>query len=252
MIRKYGFAIVCTGFTLHAIASDISPTIDSGPAYQQIAQLDLQQAISQSITQFEQTSRGDWSYRIMHYENEEGDVSSSTALFDPTEGLSSQWSLLSINGHTPTPKQTLKFIKNKQKDKQSNDQQSFSIKLSDIILVESLRVVYEDSDSLHASFDVYLSRLGEEATKNLQGVLTFTKQQGFIESIKITNSSDFSPMFSAKITDFTLEFQFQKIDNAILPLQNDLFMKGSFAFFTEIDEISTTTYLDYQYVGKPN
>ncbi|MDC0601386.1 hypothetical protein OAP14_00005, partial [Aliiglaciecola sp.] len=59
----------------------------------------------------------------------------------------------------------------------------------------------------------------------------------------------FSPMFSAKITDFKLTITFDKIDSYILPLQNKLSMKGTFAFFTDIDEESLDTFSEYRFIA---
>lgn len=250
MNKKYWLLIACMGFAVQSLASDTKSVAASQMNDEQQAQGSLQHTISQAIAKFEQTSRQDWSYRITRYENEEGDISSSIELFDPIKEQHEQWSLLRIDGQAPTEKQVKKFVKSKRKEKDDSDQQSLSVKLGDIILLNSLQLVSEDQNHLRASFDVYLSQLGEEATENLKGSLIFAKDEQFIESIEIINKGEFSPVFSAAITDFKLSFRFVKIDSAILPQQNDLSMKGTFAFFTEIDEVSTDTYSDYQYVGQ--
>ena len=250
MKKTYWLLLASTVLAGQTLAADIQPTMEAKASGVQVGQQYLQQTISQAITEFEQTSRKDWSYRISRYENEEGDITSSIEQFDPLKDQPKQWSLLQINGQTPTEKQAKKFVKSKRKNADDSDQQSFSVKLRDIIQLDSLQLVSEDHESIKASFDVYLSQLGEEATESLQGSLIFMKDRQFIETIEISNKGEFSPLFSAEITDFKLTFRFLKIDTAILPQQNDLAMKGTFAFFTEIDEVSTDTYSDYQYVGQ--
>ena len=96
---------------------------------------------------------------------------------------------------------------------------------------------------------MYLSQLGNDVSKKLQGTLRFDKTQHYIDSIEISNTANFSPLFSADITEFSLTLRFTKIDSAILPQQQQLRMKGTFAFFTKIDEVSTDTFSDYHYVG---
>jgi len=46
-----------------------------------------------------------------------------------------------------------------------------------------------------------------------------------------------------------ITFSFVKIDQAILPNQQKMVMKGRFALFAEIDENSTDTYSNYEYKG---
>lgn len=245
MNNKYGLLFAMAGIFSQSQASSINSDQSEKALIQP-----LQQTISHAITQFEQTPRGDWSYRVTRYENEEGDVTSSIERYDPIKDRDSQWTLLRINGQTPSSKQAAKFSSSKLKQADADNQQSVSIKLREIIQLDSLQLISEDQTRLQAGFDVYLSRLGKEATENLAGSLTFNKQEQFIETIEITNTDDFSPVFSADITDFKLTFRFIKINSAILPQQQELSMKGTFAFFTEIEEVSKDTFSEYRYVGQ--
>ena len=47
--------------------------------------------IKASIKLFEETDRKNWSYKVVRFENEEGDVSSSTEVFTPNEDKSKRW-----------------------------------------------------------------------------------------------------------------------------------------------------------------
>ena len=131
-------------------------------------------------------------------------------------------------------------------------QQNFSVKLSELIQLDSLQLTFDSPQYLQASFGVYLSQLGNDVSKKLQGSLRYNKQQHYIDSIDISNTAHFSPLFSANISEFNLTLRFTKIDNAILPQQQQMRMKGTFAFFTQIDEVSTDTFSDYRYVGQPS
>ncbi len=250
MNKKFWLLLTFSSIAADSLASEFTAT--SMPQQNQtlVAKQNLQQSISHAITQFEQTPREDWSYRISRYENEEGEVTSSLELFDPAQEMSKQWTLLSINEQPPTTNQARKFTEDKQKQAEKSSQHNFSVKLREIIQMDSLELISEDLNSLKANFDVYLSRLGEDATKNLKGSLVFNKHQQFIESIEIVNTGDFSPVFSADITDFKLTFRFIKMDSSILPQQQELSMKGTFAFFTEIEEVSKDTFSEYRYVGQ--
>lgn len=259
MHPMYRALYLCLGLVAQPLAAEPGLAAQTAqpyvPAGQYNEQHNIGQLISQAITEFEQRARADWSYRLSRYENEEGEISSSIALFEPTKALSQQWTLLSLNGQAPTKKQLRKFAEKKraaakQKQTENGGQQSFSVKLRDLIQLDSLQLLSNDPQRFHASFAVYLSRLGAEASQHLQGSLIFNKQQHYIESIEIVNTASFSPLFSADIKQFKLTLSFIKIDAAVLPQRQELTMKGRFAFFTEIDEISTATFADYRYVGQ--
>ena len=244
---KYSSLVVSLGAVPYVIAADVMTDVSGEvPSYQQSPER-LKKTINQAITNFEQTPRKHWSFRITRYENEEGDVTSSIEQYDPVLQEGKEWSLLQLNGEQPNEKAQRDFVEAKRKRSKENGEHSYSIKLGEMIQTDSLVFHAEDAENLEAKFRVKLSQLGEDATKNLLGTLSYNKRQAYIESIEIVNTDEFSPMFSAKITDFNLSLSFFKIDNAVLPHQQALSMKGSFAFFTEIDEESLDTFSDYQY-----
>ncbi|MCS4306199.1 hypothetical protein M2404_000512 [Rheinheimera pacifica] len=255
MHTKYCALYLCLGLAAQPVAAEPQRVEQVLADTAQIdGQCCIEQLISRAITDFEQRARADWSYRVSRYENEEGEISSSIELFDPTRALSQQWTLLSVNGQPPNNKQLRKFAEKKlaetkQKQTENSGQQSFSVKLRDLIQIDTLQLLSSEPQRFQAGFAVYLSQLGAEASQHLKGSLIFDKQQHYIESIEITNTASFSPLFSADIKEFKLTLSFIKIDTAILPARQELTMKGRFAFFTTIDEVSTATYSDYRYVG---
>ena len=210
----------------------------------------LRQKVSQAISKFEQTKRENWAYKVTRYENEEGDVTSSIELFDPSTAIEKQWQLLRINGKTPSSKQVKRFTKKKLKQaKEKNKNNNYSIPLRELINLESLKLVDDNNSHITMSFDVYLEKLGEQSRGKLTGNLSYNKRLAFIEDITIVNKAEFSPVFSAKITDFKLAFNFANYNDSILPQQQNMEMKGTFAFFTEINEVSTDTYSNYNFYG---
>lgn len=220
-------------------------------ANQQLSNSNAIEKVKTAMHQMQQTERKNWAFEVSHYENEEGDITQSVESYNPLRAQSEHWTLLSIGGNTPTDKQQQEFIaeKNEPEDKNKNN---LKVKLDELIQLQSLQVENVNSAEFTASFDVYLERLGEEASKSLTGLLTYDREQGFIRHIQITNKDLFSPVLTAEITEFKLLLSFKKLQNRILPHEKNMQMKGSFAFFTEIDEVSTVTYSNYQYVGKPN
>ncbi|ABV37326.1 hypothetical protein Ssed_2719 [Shewanella sediminis HAW-EB3] len=214
---------------------------------------EFEQKIEQAIVEFEQTPREYWSYQLSRYENEEGDITQSIERYTPAADIDNPWVLVSDNGGVPTAKEQEKFVKKKRKQAESKGSGgNFSLKLRELINLDELQLVTDEDNLIIMSFPVQLARLGDDAVGKLQGRLTYNQQEQFIEEIMIVNSAEFSPMFSASISELTLTFSFIKIDSAVLPYQHKMDMKGRFALFSEIDETSTDTYSDYQYAGKPD
>ena len=237
MGHKYWLALVCYSFFCNAIATE-NAVIDEAL---------LKQKIDQAIVNFEQTSRENWAYQVDRYENEEGDITSSVERFTPHIDINHQWTLITKNGEKPTKKQQKNFVKDK--SAQASEQEkgaNHAMKLREIINQESLVFKADSGSHISMNFNVYVKKLGEDSKGKLTGILFYNKEQEFIDEITITNNAEFSPMFTASISELLLTFNFVKIDNAILPKQNKLQMKGTFAYFTQIDEVSNDTYSNYE------
>ena len=215
----------------------------------------LNQKIHQAIVKFEQTNRKQWGFTVNRFENEEGDITESVEQFTPNADINKRWLLISANGEKATAKQQEKFLrtkrkqasKKKKKQKQTAGNNSYSIKLRELINQETLSYQLETSTHIQMNFQVTLSQFGDDTKGKLDGLLSYNKQDAFIETITITNNAEFSPMFSASISELLLTFSFVRIEHAILFREHALQMKGTFAYFVEIDEVSKDTYFDYQY-----
>lgn len=207
----------------------------------------LQKKVDDGITLFEQTNKQHWSYKVTRYENEEGDITSSTERYSPSHSIATSWKLLEKNGEQPSQKQLNAFFKNKRKlAKKENVQGSMSVPLRDMIDISSLAIVSENKQYLELQFNVNLKQFDDDSLKKLTGHLQYNKKQAFIEKIIIVNQEPFSPVFSANISDFEISFSFIRLNNSILAHQQRMTMKGTFAIFTDIDEVSIDSYTDYK------
>jgi hypothetical protein len=238
-MKKNCLLLICLGaaFTISAAESTTTELIS------------LKEKVNLAIVKFENTERKLWSYKISRHEDEEGDITSSIEQYSPQE--SEPWLLKKINGQQPTKKQVKDFAKKKQeqnnKSKQGNNIQ---IKLRQLINQESLSLVSSDEETIVMAFNVYLKKLGKDSIGKLEGKLTYQKDEQFIESITVWNNETFSPMFTANITDLAITFTFAHINGSVFTKQNEMRMKGSFAYFTEINETSLDIYSDYHYHGE--
>lgn len=239
MTHKYGLIFAC-GWCAFNIAESFASENNF-----------IEKQIVQAITDIADAPRKEWTVQISRYENEEGDITSSVEHFTPNEDKNKQWTLIEINDQSPTPKQLKKFAKEKQKQaKDKADGKSYSIDFRTLIKQDTLKLLAEDDTTAEVGFQVHMEKLGDDAIGKLGGILYYNKQEQYIRDISISNNSEFSPMFSASISHIELNFNFIKLKENVLPKQIGMKMKGTFAYFTEIDEVSTTTYSGYQHSGK--
>ncbi|BDX05891.1 hypothetical protein [Planctobacterium marinum] len=206
----------------------------------------LKRTVEQAITQFSASNRTNWSYTLSKYEDEEGDITSSIEQHNALAAKGQRWALLQIDGDKPSTREQERYQKKKAKKDKQKQEQSYSFRLAEIIKMETLQLVSISSDRLKMSFEVNLSQFGEEASSKLQGILHYDLIDKYIEGIEISNTDSFSPMFSADITKLLLEMHFIKIQDSVLPAKNRMVLQGTWAFFTEINEVSEATYSNYE------
>ncbi|MFT5298815.1 MAG: hypothetical protein ACI9YH_004867 [Colwellia sp.] len=243
MMMKSYLLLICFGLVLNVSATEKTTA--------ELAS--FKEKINHAIIKIEQTEKKLWSYKVSRHEDEEGDISSSIEQHSPQ--LNERWSLKQINGQLPTNKQIKKFAKKKQEQantekKEKKQEVNIQLPLRKLINPESLSLVSNDEKNIVMAFNVNIKKLGKDSRGKLQGTLVYQKENQFIENIAIWNNADFSPMFTANITDLTLTFTFVHINGSVLPKQNEMKMIGSFAYFTEINETSLDSFSDYDYQGE--
>ncbi len=237
-MKTYYFLLILSGAVYNVCAADNTTA--------ELAS--LKEKMHRAIIKVEQTQKKLWSYQVSRYENEEGDITSSIEQYSPQS--SSPWFLKKINGKSPSKKQITKFVKKMQEQNYPQQQENnIQLPLRKLINSESLTLVSSDDEYVVMAFNVYIEKLGKDAMGKLQGELVYQKDKQFIEEITVWNNADFSPMFTANITDLALTFSFVNIGGAVLAKQSEMKMKGSFAYFTAINETSLDSYSDYLYQG---
>ena len=231
MTRKYLWVLACFGCSFNVYAAS-----------------NIEQKVIQAIADIADAPRKEWAVQVANYENEEGDVTSSVERYAPNEDKTKQWTLLTINEQTPTKRQLKKYLKDKRKQaKDKAEGKSLSINLKTLIKQDTLKLIADEGTHAELGFDVHMPKLGDDAVGKLTGTLIYSKQNDYIEVVNVVNKEAFSPMFSASISQLKVSLNFVKLDKVVLPQQYQMQMKGTFAYFTQIDEQSTTTFSDYQH-----
>lgn len=247
MIKNCIWVLVAISWFISSCSANADQKANQEANQEQEQEQEIAAQVSQAIDAFANSKRKDWAVTITHYENEEGDVTTRIEQYNPI--AADKWTLISVNDQAPNRKQLKQYALNKQeqKDKTKEKGNSISIDLKTFIKQGTLKLIEQNSKEAQLVFDVNMPRLGDEAIDKLAGKLIYNKEHQFIETITVVNTDEFSPMFSATISDFKAVFEFDKKSNAILPMHYKMQFKGSFALFTTIDEVSTTIFSDYHH-----
>ena len=207
------------------------------------------ETIDSAIAKLERTELQQWAFCLASSENEEGEVTSSTECFDPSLPAEQQWQLRLSNGQKPTAEQQRQYLTAKQKQAKKGKSFNLTLKLSRVVVLDTVQFVREDATSWYGRFDVDIAKLGDKASKQLQGELRFNKAGHFIDRIEIRQRGPFSVMWGTEIQRFELSIAFIQQGDAILQQQQQMKMQGTFAFVTPIDEVSSDVFSDFRYIG---
>lgn len=247
MKRKYYDHLMATGLLGASICYSSSVLAIASEAV--LPEINRQAQVKAAIDRFEQTALQHWAFCLNSAENEEGQLTSSVECFDPRRPAGQQWLLQLSNGQPAGAEQQRSYQAGKKKQAKQGRSLNVTIKLSRLIVADSVRLSHEDAKYWYGDFTVDIAKLGKTASKQLQGQLRFDKSGHFIDQIEINNRAAFSPMFGSNIHYFQLKLSFIQLEQTILQLRQDLTMRGTFAFVTPIDEVSSDVFTDFQYVG---
>lgn len=201
----------------------------------------LKSVVQNAIQRIKDVDKTKWAFELHSYENEEGEITDYTAAFNGALPEGQKWQLLTKDKKPATDKQKRAFIKQRNKDKKT-----FSVKLEQLITLDSLQLLDSANEALTASFDVNIPKLGDDAIDKLKGTLIVSPKNHLLKQITITNLAEFSPMAMTNIEQFKMVLTFTEVSEQVLPMSAEMTMRGTFAGFMELNETSKDSYTNYQ------
>lgn len=203
----------------------------------------LKSIVQKAIQRIKDVDKTKWAFELHSFENEEGEITDYTAAFNGALPEGQKWQLLSKDKKPATDKQKRAFIKQRNKDKKT-----FSVKLEQLITLNSLKLLDSTNEVLTASFDVNIPKLGDDAIGKLTGKLIVSPTSNLLKQITITNLAEFSPMAMTNINQFKMVLTFAEVSEQVLPISAEMTMRGTFAGFMELNETSKDSYYNYAYL----
>ena len=203
----------------------------------------LKSVVQKAIKRIKDVDKTKWAFELHSFENEEGEITDYTTAFNGALPEGQNWQLLTKDKKPATDKQKRAFIKQRNKDKKT-----FSVKLEQLITLNSLKLLDSTNEVLTASFDVNIPKLGDDAIGKLTGKLIVSPTSNLLKQITITNLAEFSPMAMTNINQFKMVLTFAEVSEQVLPISAEMTMRGTFAGFMELNETSKDSYYNYAYL----
>lgn len=168
--------------------------------------------------------------------------------YDPSKPEFTRWTLLQMNGKSPTEKETRDYAE-KQSRRSNNDTAPDVTKQLDLGSASRLR-----DDAERAVYRFHLTAGGNDDTsaKYMVATFTFHKPSATITQVELANTEPFSPMLTVKIEEArtVISYSSSSADRPSLLERITVHVRGRAMWFKSLDEDMTVTYSDYKYVEK--
>lgn len=181
-----------------------------------------------------------WAYTL----TTEGKDRKTTERFDPSRPSTEQWTLLSLDGHSPTAGDLEKYFKYKASQTPGAMQATFH--KSDIE-PGTVKLIREDAD--HAEFVCGFreqSAQGDRMLGHLHLLLTVNKREQYVEKFSLNLNAPYSPILTVKMNELLVAMNFTPPKDLLpsLPSQSSSHFAGRI-FFIPVEENLNYTYFDF-------
>ncbi len=161
--------------------------------------------------------------------------------FDPRLGDAEQWTLLSVDGRSPTGRELREFAG----DKEDHETSASSNRL-DLVGVDTLELVAEDDESWLLRFVPNEDEI--EFVDNVDASVRIMKDGPYLQSVDLRNSADIKPGYGMKIGTFlvNLEFGPAVADGPIVPTSMKIRVSGRMLLFIGFEETEVIEFSDFE------
>lgn len=204
---------------------------------------DYETIVKRAFESNERTSEKDWAFTETH--TAEGVTLVSR--FDPRRPVGEQWTLISIDGITPTTEENEEYGEEKRESVDSEAEgEGFG---SGFVAPGSLALMAETDTTYRFGFLPNIEDDSEdvEMMRHVSGVLSINKNAHFVESIDLKSTKSFKPERGIKIQTFELSMKFgpTSVDGPIVLLLVDVRVQGRAYLMFKFDEVEETVYSNF-------
>ena len=197
--------------------------------------------VREALENFSTEVPAGWAYTLTTVRN---DQDRSTARFDPAKPPAEQWTLLQLNGRTPTAKETAQYARARAGENSAAPQGTFQ---KADIEPASLELVREDADrgEFRCSFRAEATG-SDKMLGHLSLRLTVSKRRPHVEKFALELTAPYSPVLGVKMRELLVQMSFSAPTRTepSLPTTNTSHFIGRIFFF-RMEENLALAYTDF-------
>lgn len=205
-----------------------------------------------ALQKLDQIDSEHWSYKHVRKSAKE----TTSSYFDPRRTDAQKWQLLLVNNKVPTVDEINEFNEiwnqvetiSEQESSELSEEQSAG--MSKMVAADSLVLDRTNDGVAYFHFSPQLDDMPQESDK-LAGELSVDIKSQQVIAMSIKNKEPLTPAFSIQLDNFTMNFEFDVVDQKPVYRKIVMDMSGTAGFVKDISEQTVEEFSEYYYVG-PN
>ena len=192
----------------------------------------------------------DLSARWSYTQTQESGEGLYVGRYDPGLPESERWSLVSVDGRTPTDDETEEYLEDRAAEEEENSDEDDTFE--SIAKKESIALVEETDQHWIFSFEPAADSEDDlKFMESVHGTLKVIKDGHYVSELTLQNTGTIKPGKGIKIEKFLTRFRFAPVEDSesILPHSIQATVKGKAFFVVKIDETETIEYSDFKRVS---
>jgi hypothetical protein len=202
---------------------------------------------NEAIAALDDNNRRNWAYTETSFD-EDGEF---VGRFNPSQPAGENWTLIFVDGRTPTREESLEYTADKGDDGLPGSHNDGRDGVNDIVEPGSLTLLEETADYWLFSFIPVEDEDDEGFFEHIDATLKIIKDGPYLEYIDMRSARPFKLQFGIKIKKFLTRLQFgpAAIGGPIAPQSINIDISIRAFLVKSIDETVMINYSDYEYVG---
>lgn len=164
--------------------------------------------------------------------------------YDPRKPKKQRWTLLSVDGHEPTPDETEDYL-----DEQDSPSASAGNNVRAMIEPDSLSLRGETDE--YWLFEFVPTEDNEAFLRNVDSTLKIDKSGRHLSEIQLRSRQPFNSGFGVKLQNFFTRLTFAPVADGgpVVPRTIDVKVKGRAMLVVSFDEMTAVVYDDFEFTG---
>ncbi len=180
--------------------------------------------------------------------------------YDPRQPEGERWTLLTIDGHVPTDRESAEYAEKSRDQHSGNDDDDDDDNAIDMVEPGTLRLVEETEEYWLLSFvptdddddDEEDDEIGRKVMQSMYGTVKIIKDGEYLAHVDIRNEKPIRPRVGVKMKKFLMHMEFgPAADGGPVVMQSmDFAIKLSAFVLVRVNEAESVAFSDFEFAGE--